>query len=69
MQELYKKLREEKNLTDSVVCKETGIKPSTLCDWLNGRTKTLGADKAVALAKFLKVPLDSFVLPVKREDS
>lgn len=67
MQELYKKLRNEKNLTDKAVCEATGIKPSTLCDWLNGRTASISGDKAVALARFFNVELDSFIPPMKKK--
>lgn len=64
MRDFYAKCRDERNLTDAKVCEATGIKQSTLSDWLNNRSVTLGADKAIALAKFFDVPLDSFVLPV-----
>jgi len=64
LQNLYKKLRDENKLTDKAICEATGIKQSTLSDWLSGRSVALGADKAIALAKFFNVPLDSFVLSV-----
>ena len=38
-------------LTDKAICEATGIKQSTLSDWLSGRSVALGADKAIALAK------------------
>lgn len=64
MRDFYAKCRDEKDLTDKQVCEATGIKQSTLSDWLNDRSQTLGADKAIALAKFFNVPLDSFVRPI-----
>lgn len=64
MRDFYAKCRDERHLTDKQVCEETGIKQSTLSDWLRGESQTLGADKAIALAKFFDVPLDSFVRPI-----
>lgn len=63
--EFYAKCRDERNLTDKKVCEDTGIKQSTLSDWMRGESQTLGADKAIALAKYFDVPLDSFVRPMK----
>ncbi len=67
MREFYAKCRDERKLTDKQVCDATGIKQSTLSDWMNGHSQTLGADKAIALAKFFDVPLDSFVRPIKAD--
>ncbi len=68
MREFYAKCRDQRKLTDKQVCESIGIKQSTLSDWMNGRSQTLGADKAIALAKFFDVPLDSFVRPIKPEE-
>jgi len=65
VREFYAKCRDDRKLTDKQVCEGTGIKQSTLSDWMSGRSETLGADKAIALAKFFDVPLDSFVRPIK----
>lgn len=62
--ERYKKERDKRGFTDTYVCQNTGVKQSTLSDWLSGESKTLGGDKAIALAKFFDVPLDSFVEPI-----
>lgn len=68
MREFYAKCRDERHLTDKQVCEETGIKQSTLSDWLRGESQTLGADKAIALAKYFGVPLDSFVRPIGKKE-
>lgn len=65
MRDFYANLRKERNVTDKQVCEATGIKQSTLSDWLRGESKTLGGDKAIALAKFFGVPLDSFIEPIQ----
>ena len=67
MREKYIQYRDAVGLTDTQVCLETGIKQSTLSDWLHGRSKTLGGDKAVALAKLFNVPLDTFIDEIKKE--
>ena len=38
MYEKYAKLRDDRNLTDYAVANQTGIAPSTLSDWKNGKT-------------------------------
>ncbi|MBO6310497.1 MAG: helix-turn-helix transcriptional regulator [Oribacterium sp.] len=68
MRDFYEKCRNERQLTDKQVCEQTGIKQSTLSDWLRGESQTLGADKAIALAKFFDVPLDSFVRPIETKE-
>lgn len=67
MRETYIHCRDAVGLTDTQVCLITGIKQSTLSDWLHGRSKTLGGDKAVALAKLFNVPLDTFIDEIKKE--
>ena len=68
MRDFYAKLRTDRGLTDKQVCDATGIKQSTLSDWLHGESKTLGADKAIALARFFDVPLDTFVVPLEPKE-
>ena len=68
LREKYVKCRDALNLTDTQVCLKTGISQSTLSDWLHGRSKTLGGDKAVALAKLFNVPLDTFIENIRKKD-
>lgn len=68
IRDFYVKCRNDRCLTDKQVCDATGVKQSTLSDWLRGESVSLGADKAIALAKFFDVPLDSFVNPIQRKE-
>lgn len=66
--EFYAKCRNDRKLTDKQICEATGVSQSTLSDWLAGRSATLGGDKAVALARFFDVPLDSFIEPIRQKE-
>ena len=56
MYEIYCKLRDEKNLTDSDVAKATGITKSTFSDWKSGRSKPKN-DKLQKIADYFGVTI------------
>jgi repressor LexA len=56
----YAKRRDELHMTDFSVANETGIAPSTISDWKNGKS-TPKMDKLVKIAKLLNVPLEFFI--------
>lgn len=58
MYKYYEIARNERGLKDYDVCKKTGIPPSTISDWKNGRIKTLKPDKLVLIANILNVSVD-----------
>lgn len=58
MYKYYEIARNERGLKDYDVCKKTGIPPSTISDWKNGRIKTLKPDKLVLIANILDVSVD-----------
>ena len=57
MYETFEKLLEKKKVTAYQVCKETGIKQSTISDWKAGRY-TPKVDKMQKLADYFNVPLE-----------
>ena len=57
----YSKLRDERGYNDATVAEKTGIAPSTISDWKNGRTITLSLESAKAIADALEVTLDELV--------
>ena len=57
MYETFEQLLEENNVTAYQVCKETGIKQSTISDWKAGRY-TPKVDKMQKLADYFNVPLE-----------
>lgn len=56
----YEKLLKERGIRSADVARATGIKPSTLTDWKNGRTKSLSAENIRKIANFFDVPVDFF---------
>lgn len=56
----YEKLRSEKNVTTSEVCRETNIDPATMSHWKQN-LYTPKLDKLVRIADFFEVPLDYFI--------
>lgn len=56
----YSKLRNEKGLTDYQVCKATGIPPSVISYWKNGKT-TPKTDKLVKIAALLETSIDNLI--------
>ena len=60
MYEKYEKLRNERNMTDYAVANQTGIAPSTLSDWKNGRTVPK-ADKLKLIAELFKVHIEDLI--------
>lgn len=60
MYEKYAKLRDERNLTDYAVANQTGIAPSTLSDWKNGRTVPK-ADKLKLIAELFGVHIEDLI--------
>ena len=68
--ENYRKIRDEKGLTDYKVAKGTGISTSTFAEWKkteNGRGYTPKLDKLSKIAEFLDVPLSKLVNDRRRE--
>lgn len=57
----YSRLRDERGYNDATVAEKTGIAPSTISDWKNGRTATLSLESAKAIADALEVTLDELV--------
>ncbi len=57
MYETFEKLLEKNKVTAYQVCKETGIKQSTISDWKAGRY-TPKVDKMQKLADYFNVPLE-----------
>lgn len=60
MYDRYCKLRDERNITDYQVSKETQIAKSTFSDWKSGRSKP-GAQKLLKLARYFNVPIEYFL--------
>lgn len=60
MYERYVKLRDEKDVTDYRVSKDTGITRSTFTDWKNGRSKPK-TEKLKAIADYFNVPIEYFL--------
>ena len=58
MYEIYERILKERGLKNADVSRGTGITPSTLSDWKNGRIKELKADKLALIADFLGVSVD-----------
>lgn len=56
----YAKIRDEKGLKDSDVCKGAGIPQGTMSDWKKGRYD-LKTDKIAKIAAFLDVPIEAIV--------
>ena len=56
----YAKKRDELGMTDFSIATQTGIAPSTISDWKNGKSKPK-IDKLAKIAKVLNVPLEFFV--------
>lgn len=59
MYEKYRRLRDDKGVTDYRVSKDTGITKSTFSDWKNGRSKPK-IEKLQILANYFEVPLKYF---------
>lgn len=55
----YRKLRDDRGMTDSDVAKQTGISRSTFSDWKAGRYEPK-QDKLQKLADFFGVPIETF---------
>ena len=60
MYEKYVNLRDQHNLTDYRVSKDTGITKSTFTDWKNGRSKPK-FDKVKILADYFGVSIEYFL--------
>ena len=60
MYEKYRKLRDERNLTDSEVARGTGITKSTFSDWKAGRSNP-GLKKIQKISKFLGVAMEDLL--------
>ena len=60
MYEKYAKLRDDRNLTDYAVANQTGIAPSTLSDWKNGKTVPK-ADKLKLIAELFDVHIEDLI--------
>lgn len=58
--ENYEAVRKAKGLKDSDVCRATGIRPSTMCDWKKGRS-TPRLDKIKAITNVLGVTVDELI--------
>ena len=65
MYEIYCKLRDERNVKDADVVRETGITKSTFSDWKNGRSKPK-QEKLQKIADFFGVTVD-FLMTGKDE--
>lgn len=59
MYEKFAKLLEDRGVTAYQVAKATGISPTTLSEWKNGKYVPK-ADKLMMIAQFFNVPLDYF---------
>lgn len=57
MYEIYCKLRDERNLKDADVVRETGITKSTFSDWKRGRSKPKN-EKLQKIADFFNVSIE-----------
>lgn len=64
MYEIYKKLRDERGLSDYQVAVGTGIVKSTFTDWRTGKSQPK-LEKLIKIAKFLGVSVDCFVKPLE----
>lgn len=62
MYQNYVKLRDERNLTDYAVAKDTGVPRSTFTDWKRGRC-TPKVEKLMKLADYFGVSIDDLVRP------
>lgn len=60
MYEKYRKLRDERNLTDSEVARGTGITKSTFSDWKAGRSNP-GLKKIQKISNFLGVAMEDLL--------
>lgn len=60
MYQKYAILRDEKNITDYRVAKDTGISAATISDWKNG-VSTPKADKLMKLAEYFGVSIEYFL--------
>lgn len=56
---VYERERERIGYKDYSVAKETGLRPSTLCDWKHGRC-TPGTEKLIKIAALLDIPVTAF---------
>lgn len=59
MYELYERLLKERHIRNADVSKATGISPSTLSDWKNGKFVPK-ADKIQKIADYFGVPVSYF---------
>lgn len=57
MYEIYCKLRDERNLKDADIVRETGITKSTFSDWKSGRSKPKN-EKLQKIADYFDVSID-----------
>ncbi|MBS6474845.1 MAG: helix-turn-helix transcriptional regulator [Clostridiales bacterium] len=57
MYEIFEQLLHEKGVKVADVCNATGLKPSTISEWKNGKSQ-LRIDKLLSLAKYFGVSLD-----------
>lgn len=60
MYDRYKKIRDEKGVTDYKVAESTGITKSTFSDWKTGRSCPK-IDKLKKIADYFEVPLEYFL--------
>lgn len=60
MYDRYKKIRDEKGVTDYKVAESTGITKSTFSDWKTGRSCPK-IDKLKKVADYFEVPLEYFL--------
>lgn len=60
MYEIYKSLRDKCGYTDYKVAKATGIPPSYLAMWKQGKTNPK-VERLAVLSKFFEVPLSTFI--------
>lgn len=56
----YARLRDEKGVSDYQVANATGVSPSSLSDWKNGRY-TIKVDKLKKIADYFEVTVDYFL--------
>ena len=58
--EKYRKLRDEKGVTDYAVAKATGIFVSTFSDWKSGRSKPK-VEKLAKIAEYFDVTIEELI--------
>ena len=66
MDEIYKKLLNEKGLKNSDISRETGISNMTLSDWKNGKTVPK-QDKLMKIADYFEVTVDYLMTGKEKE--